>query len=135
MSKINYSDMSKNHKPIYTTPAIVTDVEEGTKAQVVSEVETETTTTAEPEVTVTEPQDTQQEPETKSKVCGVVSGCVKLNVRKFPNQNSEVVRVIDAGEEITVDLDNSTNDWYKVQIYKAADLHGYCMKKFVTVKD
>lgn len=128
MSKINYSDVSKKSQnvPAYTTPAIVTDPEP-IKAQAAPETE--------PEVTVTEQEDTQQEPKTKSKVCGVVSGCVKLNVRKFPNQNSEVVRVIDVGEEITVDLDNSTNDWYKVQIYKVADLHGYCMKKFVTVKD
>lgn len=63
---------------------------------------------------------------------GVVTDCSKLNVRKKANIKSEVASVINAKTEVTVYPDESTKDWYKV---KVNDVIGFCMKKFIKIKD
>lgn len=65
-------------------------------------------------------------------VKGVVSGCIKLNVRKEAKKDAEVLAVIDAKTKVEVEPDNSTDKWYKV-ITKAG-IEGYCMKEFITLK-
>ena len=65
----------------------------------------------------------------------IVVGCVKLNVRKEPNKDSEVVCVIEEFHELTIDTVQSTNDFYK--IYTSVNdvlVEGYCMKKFINIK-
>lgn len=74
------------------------------------------------------------EPEKKD-VIGVVSDCVKLNVRKQAVANSDVICVIDADTEVIVDEAKSTNDFYRVKsIPGVKPFFGYCMKKYITVK-
>ena len=63
---------------------------------------------------------------------GVVSGCSKLNVRKKANLKADVLTVINAKAEVTVYPEDSTKDWYKVNIN---GVEGFCMKKFITIKD
>jgi uncharacterized protein YgiM (DUF1202 family) len=58
---------------------------------------------------------------------GVVTNCLRLNVREMPRKNSDVVAVVDKGEELPIDLDKSTDGWYCVG-------SGYVMKEFVTIK-
>lgn len=67
-------------------------------------------------------------------VTGIVSGCAKLNVRKKPAKHgySGVAEVIDVDSELELDLENSTEEWYKVRT--ESGVTGYCMKKFVTIK-
>lgn len=56
----------------------------------------------------------------------------KLNVRKLPSSNAEVVTVINQNTPVLIDTEESTSDWYKVST--ATGAVGYCMKKFITVK-
>lgn len=62
---------------------------------------------------------------------GIVSDCLKLNVRKEPCKDSEVVAVVNCLNELKIDLDASTDDWYAV--CTAAGIEGFCMKQFVNL--
>lgn len=61
-------------------------------------------------------------------ILGIVTGCAKLNVRKQPSINADVLLVIGADSDVLVDLDESIGDWYKVYI---DEQEGFCMKKFI----
>lgn len=64
-------------------------------------------------------------------VKGVVVDCKKLRLRKEPNLESEVLVLLNNGDSVTVDLDNSTEEWIKVSIENNID--GYCMRKFILI--
>lgn len=66
-------------------------------------------------------------------VFGVVSGCSKLNIRKSPSPNGNVICAVDEKTELMIILEESTSEWYKV--CNSAGLNGFCMKKYVTVKE
>jgi uncharacterized protein YgiM (DUF1202 family) len=63
---------------------------------------------------------------------GVVTGCSKLNIRKKANSNGDVLTVVNAKTELTIDPDYSNKEWFKVTLKDGTV--GYCMKKFVTIK-
>lgn len=65
-------------------------------------------------------------------IIGVVTDCLKLNIRKEPNKDSEVVTIVTCLDELKIDPDASTNDWYAV--CTVAGVEGFCMKKFVAVR-
>lgn len=63
---------------------------------------------------------------------GVVEGCLKLNVREKPSIKSEVVRVIGVGDDLVIDEQESTEDFYKVSVDNGFEgFNGFCMKKFI----
>lgn len=62
---------------------------------------------------------------------GVVIDCDKLNVRKEPSINADIVCMIDASTNLIVDYESSTDKFYKICTY--AGIEGYCMKKFVKI--
>lgn len=62
---------------------------------------------------------------------GVVTDCKMLNIRKTPSKDSDPVCTVDAGEFLTVNLNDSTAAWYSVRT--SAGVEGFCMKKFVSV--
>ena len=62
----------------------------------------------------------------------VKEDCALLNVRKEPSIESSKVDVIKKLDEITIDLENSSNDFYKVKTSEG--IEGYCMKKFINIK-
>ena len=62
---------------------------------------------------------------------GIVTDCLYLNVRKRPDINADVAAVIDALTQVVVDLDASTEDFYKVTTSDGID--GFCMKKYITL--
>ena len=62
-------------------------------------------------------------------VTGVVAHCAKLNVRKSPVVNSEIVCVLDAMSELKIDVNKSTENWYYVCAANGAE--GYCMKPYI----
>ena len=68
----------------------------------------------------------------KEPTIGFVDGCDKLNVRVESNKDSAVAVILDKSTEVTIDLDNSTDDFYKVMTSEGVE--GYCMKKFITIK-
>lgn len=98
-------------------------------------------TTVEPNENVTEDIQTvevEQEPkieepkvEEPKYITGIVTDCVKLNVREDPHPTATILGAITAATELIVDKEASTNDFYK--ICTPAGLEGYCMKKFVTI--
>lgn len=63
---------------------------------------------------------------------GFIDGCDRLNVRKESTKDSEVLCILDKLAEVTIDLSNSTEDFYKVMTSEG--IEGYCMKKFITIK-
>lgn len=64
-------------------------------------------------------------------VTGKVEGCERLNVRAESNKDSDVVCIINKSTEVVIDLENSTEDFYKITTSQG--INGYCMKKFITV--
>lgn len=65
----------------------------------------------------------------------MVTNCTRLNVRKEANKNSKVVCVIANGNEVAVDLDASTEDFYKVHtVINDVLVEGYCVKEFIEIK-
>ena len=65
-------------------------------------------------------------------VLGVVTGCNLLNVRSKPEPNSEVLTIIPTDSVITISDVNASQDFYKVLV---GNLEGYCMKKFIKIKE
>ena len=63
---------------------------------------------------------------------GFVDNCERLRVRKESNVDSEELCIINKLSEVVIDLDNSTDYFYKVKTSEGVE--GYCMKKFITVK-
>jgi len=59
---------------------------------------------------------------------GVVTDCLKLNIR----ENSGIVTVVTCLTELKIDPTMSTGDWYAV--CTASGIEGFCMKKFVAVR-
>lgn len=64
-------------------------------------------------------------------VVGVVTNCQRLNVRKEPDADSEVVTVISQLEEVVIDTNRSTEEWYAVCL--VSGIEGFCMKKFIVI--
>ena len=63
---------------------------------------------------------------------GFVDNCERLRVRKESNVDSEELCIINKLSEVVIDLDNSTDYFYKVTTSEGVE--GYCMKKFITIK-
>lgn len=63
---------------------------------------------------------------------GFVDDCERLRVRKESNVDSEELCILDKMSEVVVDLDNSTDYFYKVKTSEGVE--GYCMKKFIKIK-
>ena len=81
--------------------------------------------------------ETNVEPETieegDAKLTGVVAGCAKLNVRKEPYKDAEVLCVINKGEEVVFDTEEATYEHF-YKIVTAKGVKGYCMKQFINIK-
>ena len=65
-------------------------------------------------------------------VIGVVTDCLKLNIREKPSKDSRVVTVVTCLDKLEIEIGDSNDDWYAV--CTATDIEGFCMKKFVAVK-
>lgn len=64
----------------------------------------------------------------KAEIIGVVHNCSKLNIRKEPNVDSEVLCVVDSGSNLQIDLVNSTYGWFSV--CTETGIEGFCMKEY-----
>lgn len=108
--------MSKNYKNYskQSTQRVSEAVEVDTEVQQAEVVETEVV------------------PAPAAPVTGVVANCTKLNVRKTSAASAPVVSIINEGVEVRIGVAESTDDFYKV--YLASGVEGFCMKKFITVK-
>jgi len=68
----------------------------------------------------------------KEPVEGLIDNCGFLNVRKTPSAKADVLSVLKRGTVVMVDLDGSTENYYKVAVGKT---EGYCVKEFIFIKD
>lgn len=107
--------MSKNKK-------ILEDVEVFEASLVDEQVPEEVVETAEEPIEET----------TAAPVTGVVTNCLKLNVRENPNTDSKVVCEVSMLDELMIDEEASTDEWFKV--YTEMGVEGFCMKKYISVK-
>lgn len=79
------------------------------------------------EETVEEPVETEAVVKT-----GVVTDCLKLNVREQPNKEAKVLCEILALSEVQIDETKSTEDFFKV--YTSTGIEGFCMKKYIVIR-
>lgn len=87
----------------------------------------------EPVVTEPTPMPEPAIEETVKFATGVVVDCNSLNVRAYPDRKAEVVSIIMADTEVQVNVTDSYDEWYHV--FTATGLDGFCMKKYITVKE
>lgn len=127
MSNKHYTQYSKfsgeepmlvNDPELEVEEAVEEKVEEPIEGQIViPEVEPE----PDPEPSV--------EPENQK--FGKVSNCKKLNIRKLPSRDAEIVSELIEGSEVMIDEKESTALFYK--ICTEHGIEGYCMKDFIKV--
>ena len=115
--------MSKTHNYTnYSKPGFTpVDSKEIPENAAPEQIEVTQVETVEPELEATPP----------PPLDGVVTAG-KLNIRKLPAPNAEVIAQVAQGTILMIIPASSTIDWYKV--YTPTGAEGYCMKKFVTVK-
>lgn len=108
MANKNYNKMSNNKKE--------SKIEKTSIIEEVSKLE-------EPEIVeeITKP----EEP-----INGIVSDCMRLNIRKKPDIKSDVVCVVDVDSKLLIVRSESTKEWFSV--YAENGKKGYCMKKYIT---
>ena len=69
--------------------------------------------------------------EPENRKFGKVSNCKKLNIRKLPSRDAEIVSELIEGSEVMIDEKESTALFYK--ICTEHGIEGFCMKQFVKV--
>lgn len=106
MGKKNYNEISKKTENTEVVDTVEEAVEETTEETV---------------------EDVLVEKKEPKIIKGVVDHCEQLRVRKEPSTTSDIVKIITKGAKVKVNLDESTDDFYKVQ-------DGFCMKKFITLQ-
>ena len=146
MGNRNYTNYSKQNKPAETAPeapeVLETTAPESQSDENVQNISENTETidtagNAAPEAQTTQPEPEPPEvlPGTPEAVIGVVVNCEKLNIREDANKSAEVLCVINKGEEVEIDEEDSTDDFYSV-IYgktKEVSVYGYCMKQYIKI--
>ena len=60
---------------------------------------------------------------------GVVTNCNKLNVRKRPHTNSEILCVMSKGDKVEINIKESHRLFYKITT--TAGIEGFCMKEYI----
>ena len=129
MSNKHYTQYSKfsgeepmlvNDPELEVEDTVEEKVDEPIEGQIViPEVEPELVSDPEPSV----------EPENRK--FGKISNCKKLNVRKLPSRDAEIVSELVEGSEVMIDEKESTALFYK--ICTEHGIEGYCMKDFIKV--
>ena len=86
-----------------------------------------------PEVEPIVPEPVIPEPvvEPENRKFGKVSNCKKLNIRKLPSRDAEIVSELIEGSEVMIDEKESTALFYK--ICTEHGIEGFCMKQFIKV--
>lgn len=61
-----------------------------------------------------------------------IANCLRLHIHSEPNLESEIICKVRYLTELAVELENSTEDFYKVCTATGAE--GFCQKEYVTIK-
>lgn len=62
-------------------------------------------------------------------VIGIVTKCSRLNIRAQPSTDAEILCVVNAGSELTINKSQSNSEWYSVRA--ESGIEGFCMNAFV----
>lgn len=62
---------------------------------------------------------------------GTVYNCSRLNVRKEPRKDAEIMTQIPKSTVVEIDYDKSTNLFYKISI--SSGIKGFCMRDYISV--
>lgn len=67
---------------------------------------------------------------------GVVDNCTRLNVRVQPMKEAPVLDVIDKGTEVEMHTTKTSGGFYDIQVNipGKGKIHGFAMKKYITIK-
>ena len=84
-----------------------------------------------PEVEPEPASDPEPSVEPENRKFGKVNNCEKLNIRKLPSRDAEIVSELVEGSEVMIDEKESTALFYK--ICTEHGIEGYCMKNFIKV--
>ena len=77
----------------------------------------------------------EEKKETIVRAQGYVNAA-KLNVRREPNKDADVLTVISQGAGVGIDLTKSTEDFYCVEVVINSEVvSAYCMKQFITISE
>lgn len=121
----NYSNKSVN-KEVEKEQVVA---EETLEEQVVEAVEENTEEAVETPVEETTEEVVEEASDDEILDIGVVTDCLKLNVRKQPSKDAEVLKTIDALTEVVILKE--VNDFYEVALKTGES--GYCMKKYIAI--
>lgn len=121
----NYSNKSVN-KEVEKEQVVA---EETVEEQVVEVVEENTEEAVETPVEETTEEVVEEASDNEILDIGVVTDCLKLNVRKQPSKDAEVLKTIDALTEVVILKE--INDFYEVALKTGES--GYCMKKYIAI--
>ena len=112
--------MPVNDPELEVEDTVEEKVDEPIEGQIViPEVEPELVSDPEPSV------------EQENRKFGKVNNCKKLNIRKLPSRDAEIVSELIEGSEVMIDEKESTALFYK--ICTEHGIEGYCMKDYITV--
>ena len=126
--------ITMNGEPV-TEESWVAQMEDDGKVHVRPVVDGEVQETPVEKVITQEELQKETDEEEKPLLIGIVKWAGGLNIRKEPKKDSEIVVVVANGSEMTIDEENSTDTFYKVQgSCKDVLFEGYCMKEFVEIK-
>ena len=96
------------------------------------DVEEETVEEEQPiEGQTTIPEVEPEVPAAETRKFGKINNCKKLNVRKLPSRDAEIVSELIEGSEVMIDEKESTALFYK--ICTEHGIEGFCMKQFIKV--
>ena len=126
-----YSKFSGEEPMLVNNPEL--EVEEENKEKVEEPIEGQIVIPeVEPEpVFIASVSDPEPSVEPENQKFGKVSNCKKLNIRKLPSRDAEIVSELIEGSEVMIDEKESTALFYKICTEHGID--GYCMKDYITV--
>lgn len=78
---------------------------------------------------IEEEDDTLGVDEEKGFTDGVVTNCANLNIRKKPDKDADILKVIPEGEEVVIDVADNTDIFYNVILKDGTE--GFAMKEFI----
>lgn len=131
MSKHNYSQYSKKKNNDESVNAVITEPEVVAGSVFADQFSVQITPAVVEAPEVKMESEPAVQPENKPEaVTGKVCHCAKLNVRAKASTTAEVVGVLNAETEVTINVEKSTKDWFKVSTSTGVD--GYCMRKFIS---
>lgn len=64
-----------------------------------------------------------------SVILGIVNNCTKLNIRELPDKDSNPIGILNEGDIVKINMNESTDQFYK--ILTKNNISGYCMKEFI----